>query len=150
MVAAGEFQKCNQDFEEWYAINLCFKLGKKAMRWKLDLLLWPRDQEIKFPMEAYWLSLTREGQTEEIHIQTFDGPFFWQHWHDLHALGSNWTHRQQGIFCCGFNWVQEEIPSEEASTLQIGSVAFPPGQCTSPQLHPCHRIFDQSGHQDSS
>ena len=30
----------------------------------------------------------------------------------------------------------------EASTLQIGSVAFPPGQCTSPQLHPCHRLFD--------
>ena len=29
-------------------------------------------------------------------------------------------------------YVQEEIPSEEASTLQIGSVAFPPGQCTSP------------------
>ena len=27
----------------------------------------------------------------------------------------------------------EEIPREEASTLQIGSVAFPPGQCTSPQ-----------------
>ena len=30
----------------------------------------------------------------------------------------------------GFKGVQEEIPSEEASTLQIGSVAFPPGQCT--------------------
>ena len=27
-----------------------------------------------------------------------------------------------------FKGVQEEIPSEEASTLQIGSVAFPPGQ----------------------
>ena len=38
--------------------------------------------------------------------------------------------------------VQEEI--------QIGSVAFLPGQCTSPQLHPCHRLFDQDGHQDSS
>ena len=49
-----------------------------------------------------------------------------------------------------FKGVQEEIPSEEASTLQIGSVAFPPGQCTSPQLHPCHRLFDQDGHQDSS
>ena len=24
------------------------------------------------------------------------------------------------------------------------------GQCTSPQLHPCHRLFDQDGHQDSS
>ena len=35
-----------------------------------------------------------------------------------------------------FKGVQEEIPPEEASTLQIGSVAFPPGQCTSPQLHP--------------
>ena len=27
--------------------------------------------------------------------------------------------------CWGFKGVQEEIPSEEASTLQIGSVAFP-------------------------
>ena len=45
---------------------------------------------------------------------------------------------------------QEEIPSEEASTLQIGSVPFPPGQCTSPQLHPCDRLFDKDGHQDSS
>ena len=39
---------------------------------------------------------------------------------------------QQGILCWGFKGVQEEIPWEEASTLQIGSVAFPPGQCTSP------------------
>ena len=54
------------------------------------------------------------------------------------------------LLCCGFKGVQEEIPSEEASTLQIGSVAFPPRQCTSPQLHPCHRLFDQDGHQDSS
>ena len=30
-----------------------------------------------------------------------------------------------------FKGVQEKIPSEEDSTLQIGSVAFPPGQCTS-------------------
>ena len=48
-----------------------------------------------------------------------------------------------GLLCWGFKGVQENIPSEEASTLQIGSVAFPPGQCTSPQLHPCHRLFDQ-------
>ena len=54
-----------------------------------------------------------------------------------------------GLLCWGFKGVQEEIESEEASTLQIGSVAFPPGQCTSPQLHPCHRLTDQDGHQDS-
>ena len=38
-----------------------------------------------------------------------------------------------GLLCCGCKGIQREIPSEEASTLQIGSVAFPPGQCTSPQ-----------------
>ena len=55
-----------------------------------------------------------------------------------------------GLLCWGFKGVQEEIPKEEASTLQIGSVAFPIGQYTSPQLHPYHRLFDQDGHQDSS
>ena len=110
------------------------------MRWKLDLLLWPRDQETEFPVEACWLSQTQEGQTEQIH---FWWSLFWQHWHDLHALGSHWTDSQQGIVCWGFKGVQEEIPSEKASTLQIGSVAFPLGQCTSPQLHLCHGLFDQ-------
>ena len=103
------------------------------MGWKLDILLWPRDQDTEFPMEACWLSHTQEGQKEQIHPQPFDDPFFWQHWHDLHALGSQWTASQQGILCWGFKGVQEEIPSEEASTLQIGSVVYPPGQCTSPQ-----------------
>ena len=54
------------------------------------------------------------------------------------------------LLCWGFKGVQEEIPSEEASTVQIGLVAFPPGQYTSPQLHPCHRLFDQDGHQNRS
>ena len=48
-----------------------------------------------------------------------------------------------GLLCWDFKGVQEEIRSEVVSTLQIG-------QCTSPQLHPCHRLFDQDGHQDSS
>ena len=55
-----------------------------------------------------------------------------------------------GLISWGFKGVQEEIPSEAASALQIGSVAFPPWQCTSPQLHPCHRLFDQHVHKDSS
>ena len=113
----------------------------------LDILVtcdesWIYCSETEFPVEACWLSQTQEGQTAQINPQTFDDLFFWQHWHDLHALGSNWTDSQQGILCWGFKGVQPEIPSEEASTLQIGSVAFPPGQCTSPQLHPCHRLFE--------
>ena len=48
-----------------------------------------------------------------------------------------------------FKGVQQEIRSEEASTLQIGSVAFPPRQYTSPHPHPCHILFDQDGHPNS-
>ena len=55
-----------------------------------------------------------------------------------------------GFLCWGFKGVQKEIPREEASTLQIGSVAFPAEQCTSPELHPCLTLFDQDGHQDNS
>ena len=33
---------------------------------------------------------------------------------------------------------------------RCGSVTFPPGQCTIPQLHHRHRLFDQDRHQDSS
>ena len=56
------------------------------MRGKLDLLLWPRDQETEFSVEACWLSLTQEGQTKQTHPQNFDNPFFdsngviYMHW----------------------------------------------------------------------
>ena len=68
------------------------------------------------------------------------------------SIHHSWLAKQLGLglLCWGFKGVQEEIPREEASTLQIGSVAFPAGQCTSPLLHPCHRLFDQDGQQDSS
>ena len=46
----------------------------------------------------------------------------------------SWLAKGLGLLCWGFKGFQEEIPWEEASTLQIGSVAFPLGQCTSPQL----------------
>ena len=52
-----------------------------------------------------------------------------------------------GLLCWGFKGVQKEIPNEEARTLKIGSVAFPPEQYTIPQLHPCHRLFDQDEYQ---
>ena len=66
------------------------------------------------------------------------------------SIHQSWLAKGLGLLCWGFKGVQEEIPSEEANTLQIGLVAFPPGQYTSPQLLPCHRLFDQDGHQDSS
>ena len=61
------------------------------------------------------------------------------------SIHHSWLAKRLGLICWSFKGVQEEIPSEEASVLQIMSVAFPPGQCTSPPLHPCYRLFDQDG-----
>ena len=43
------FKNAIWTLEQRYAIKICFKLGKNAMRWKLGLLLWPRDQETEVP-----------------------------------------------------------------------------------------------------
>ena len=40
--------------------------------------------------------------------------------------------------------------SRKRPELRIRSVAFPSGQCPSPQLHPRHRLFDPDEHQDGS
>ena len=42
------------------------------------------------------------------------------------SIHQSWLAERLGLLCWGFKRVQEEIPREEASTLQIGSVAFPP------------------------
>ena len=44
------------------------------------------------------------------------------------SIHQSWLAKELGLglLCWGFKGVQEEIPREEASTLQIGSVAFPP------------------------
>ena len=58
------------------------------------------------------------------------------------SIYQRWLARGLGlglrVLCWGFKIVQEDIPWEEACTLQIGSVEFPQEQYTSPQLHPCH------------
>ena len=129
--------------EERYAIKFCFKLGKNTT-------------------ETYGMFQTAFGPSCMNRATVFE-------WHkrfkeakesarDDESCG--WSKEvnkpeligqtvRVRVTMLGFKGVQEEIQSEEASTLQIESVAFPAGQCTSPQLYPCHRLFDQDGHQDS-
>ena len=106
---------------ERYAIKFCFKLGKKCHR--SVFLSSIRDSR---KAECLWGMMRGVGGVRK-------------------SIHQSWLAKRLGLglLCWGFKGVQEEIPREEASTLQIGSVAFPPGQCTSPQLHPCHRLFDQ-------
>ena len=130
--------------EERYAIKFCFKLGKKAsekygiLQTVFDHLAW---------VEHEFLSSIRDSRKA--------GSL----WGMMRGVGrvrksihQSWLAKGLGLglLCWGFKGVQKEVPREEASTLQIGSVAFPPGQYTSPQLHPCHRLFDQDGQQDGS
>ena len=130
--------------EEWYAIKFCFKLGKNAtetygkLQTVFDHLAWIEHQFLSGIRDSrkagsMWGMMRGVGEVRKsIHLSQL-----------TKGLGL-------GLLCWGFKGVQEEIPREEAGTLQIGSVAFPPGQYTSPQFHPCHTLFDQDGHQDSS
>ena len=63
------------------------------------------------------------------------------------SIHQNWLVKGLGfgLLCWGFKGVQEAVTSEEASTLQIESMAFLPGQCSSPQLHPCHNYLTKIG-----
>ena len=130
--------------EERYAIKFCFKRGKmkrkECFRLLFDHLAWIEHRflsGIRDPRKAgsLWGMMRGVGGVRK----------------SKHHSGlAKGLELGLGLLCWGFEGVLEEIPSEEASTLQIGSVAFPPGQCTSPQLHPCHRLFEQYGYQHSS
>ena len=133
---------CEDTLEERYAIKFCFELGKMPQkRMEYFRLLFDHLERIKLQ----FLSGIRDSRMA--------GSL----WGMMRGVGEvrksthqSWLAKGLGLVCWGFKGVQEEIPSEEASTLQIWSVAFPPRQCTSPQLHPCHRLFQQDVHQDSS
>ena len=124
--------------KERYTIKFCFKLGKNAT------------ETYGMLQTAFGASCMNRAWVFEWHKRFKEGR---ESVRDDERCGKSihqtWLAKGLGLLCWVFKGVQEEIPREEASTLQIGSVAFPPRQCTSPQLHPCHWLFDQDGHQDS-
>ena len=122
--------------EERYAIKFCFKLGKNATKVYGMLQTAFGASCMNRAWVFQWHKRFKEGResvredercgrSKEINTPELIGQ----------SVGL-------GLLCWDFKGVQEEILSEEASTLQIGSVTFPPGQYTSPQHHPCHRLFE--------
>ena len=112
--------------EKRYAIKLCFKLGKmpqkrmECFRLLLKHLAWIEHQFLSSirdsrKAERFWGVIRGEGGVRK-------------------SIPQRWLAKEfgLGLLRWGFKGVQEEIRSEEASTLQIGSVAFPPWQYTSP------------------
>ena len=130
--------------EERYTIKFCFKLGKKCLR-----------NEWMF-QTAFGATCINQGSVLSGIRDSRKAGSLWGMMRGVGGVRKSihqcWLAKGLGLglLCWGFKGVQEEIPRDEARTLQIGSGVFPAGQYTSPQLHPCHRLFDQDGHQDSS
>ena len=138
----SKMQSERQDtLEKRYAIKLCFKLGKNARETYGMLQTAFRPSCMNRASVFEWHKRLEEGRESVRDDERCSGGV-------RKSIHQGWLAKVLGLglLCWGFKGVQEEIPSEEVSTLQIGSVAFPPGQCTSPQLHPCHRLFEQDGH----
>ena len=134
---------CEDTLEERYSIKFCFKLGKNATETHMECFR-PLLKHLAW-IEHQFLSGIRDSRKAESLLGMMRGVGGVRK-----SIHQSWSAKGLGLLYWGFKGVQEEIPREEASTLQIRSVAFPPGQCTSPQLYPCHRLFDQDGHQDSA
>ena len=132
---------CEDTLDERYAIKLCLNLEKipeksmECFRLLLNNLAWIEYQFLSGIRDSrkagsLWGIMKGVGGVKEVNTPELIG-----------------QRVRVSLLCWGCKRVQEEIPSEESSTLQIGSVAFPAGQCTSQQLH---RLFEQDGHQCSS
>ena len=130
--------------EERYAIKFCFKLGKNATETYGMLQTVFRQSCMNRASVSEWYKRFMEGR-KSVRDDESCGRSKEVNRPELIGQGL-----ESGLLCWGFKGVQEETPSEEASTLQIGPKTFPPGKCTSPQRQPCQRLFDQDGHQDSS
>ena len=121
----SKMQSGHEDtLEERYAIKFCFKLVKRpqkhmeCIRLLFDHLAWIKHQFLSGIRDSrkagsLWGMMRGVGGVRK-------------------SIHQSWLVKGLGLLCWGFKGVQQEIPSEEASTLQIGSVAFPQGQCTSP------------------
>ena len=132
------------------------------MRWELDLLLWLRDQETEFQVEACGLSQTQEGQTEQIHPQTFDDRCFfdstgiiYMHWvptgqtdnkeyyiEVLREFMKRFRRKRPALFKWGqWNFHQDNalvhnsiLVTDYLTKMGINTVSHPP---YSPDLAPC-------------
>ena len=133
----SKMQSGHEDtLEELYAIKFCFKLGKHAtetygpcFRLFLEHLAW---------IEHEFLSGIRDSRNA--------GSL----WGMMRGVGGvrksihqSWLAKGLGLRL--LRELRKRFHQKRPALFKSGL-----WQCTSPQLHPCHRLFDQDGHQESS
>ena len=125
--------------EERYAIKFCFRLRKmpqKRMEWLrllFDHLAW---------IEHEFLSGIKDSRKAES---------LWGMMRGVRgvrkSIHQNWVPTGQTV---NKEYYFEVLREFSKRFRRKRPALFKPGQCTSPQLHPCHRLFDQYRHQDTS
>ena len=110
--------------EERYAIKFCFKLGKNTAETYGMLQTAFRPSCMNRASVLSSISDSRQAGNLWGMVRDVGGV--------RKSINQSWLAKRLGLglLCWGFKGVQDEIPSEEASTLQIGSVH----QSTTPSL----------------
>ena len=98
------------------------------MRWEMDLLLLSRDQKTEFSVEACWLSQSKSTH-KLLMILFFLKALAWSTY-----TGFPQDRQSTRILFWGFKGFQQEIRSEEASTLQVVISPMTMHQSTTPSL----------------
>ena len=130
--------------EERYAIKFCFKLGKNATETYRKL------------QTAYGASCMNQASVFEWHKRFKEGRKSvrddkrWGRSKEVNRpelIGQRVRLRVTMLRFWGSSG-RDSVGRGHHSSNRVR--AFPAGQCTSPQLHPCHRLFEQDVYQDSS
>ena len=83
------FKNAIWTLEERFAIKFILNLEKMPCD---ESWIYCYNPETKRVPSGSMLALSDPRRPDRANPPTnFDHPFFWQHWHDLHALGSHWT-----------------------------------------------------------
>ena len=135
------------NLEERYAIKLCLKLRKNTTETYGMLQAAFGPSCVNRALIFEWHKRSKEGR-ESVRDDEKCGRSKEVSTPEL--IGQRVRDRVRVTYFAVLREFRREVPLEEVSTLQIGSVALSPGQCTSPKLHHCHRLFDQDEHQDNS
>ena len=107
--------ECEDTLEEQYAITFCFKLGKKATETYGMLQTAFRPSCMNRTSVFEWHKRSKEGR-ESVRMMRGMGEV-------RKSIHQSWLAKGLGLglLCWSFKGIQEEIPREEAISLQIRS-----------------------------
>ena len=139
------FKNAIWNLEERYAIKFCFQLGKMPCN---ESWIYCYDTEAKrqsFKWKPAGSPRPQKARQSKSTHQLLMIPFF----DSTSMIYMHWVPTGQTV---NKEYYSEVLRKFSKRFRRKRPALFKSGQwqCTNPQLHPCHRLFDQDGHQDIS